>query len=119
MHLPSASACFRQLPPSSVGCRFGSLLVLASVGDIFSLPGDDGGRPYLEPQHALGQICGRNMPNLMMLRQFPSCLQLPFRSLLILASDGDVLARPGDDGGGSYLEIQHAMRQICGEIRRF
>ena len=59
-------------PPSSVSFRFRSLLVLASVGDMLACVGDDVGRSYLETQQAMGQICGENIPILMMLGQFPS-----------------------------------------------
>ena len=75
--LPSASAVFRQLPPSSVSCRFGSLLV--GVSDVDMSGGQDGavGREYLETQKAMRQICGKNRPILILFRSFSSFRQLP------------------------------------------
>ena len=68
---------FRLLPSASASCRFGSILSLASVGDMSAFRGDDVGGSYLETQHAIGQICGKNIPILMLLRQFCIFRQLP------------------------------------------
>ena len=68
--LPSASVCFRLLPPSSVGVRFGSPLARASDGNMFGRHDVDVGRAYLGNQQALCQICGENRPILVLFLPF-------------------------------------------------
>ena len=80
--LPSDSTGFRQPPPSSVSSRFGSLLALASVGDMFACISDGAGRAYPETQHAMGQFRGSNIPMLLLLMEFPSFRQMPSASAI-------------------------------------
>ena len=75
--LPSASVCFRQLPPSSVSSRFGPHLVRVDDGNMSGGHDDDVGREYLEAQQAMGRICGENRPILVLLLPFFCFRQLP------------------------------------------
>ena len=91
---------------------------------MFTLLGDIVGRAYLETQQAMGRICGKNRPILMMYRPFPSLRQRPpssfsfrFGLLLVRVSDGNMSGDQDGDAGGAYLETQQALGQICGKNR--
>ena len=66
----SDSVSFRQLPPAPVSRRFGPLLVRLADGYMAGGQEGDVGRSYLETQQAMGQICGKNILILVLLRPF-------------------------------------------------
>ena len=64
---PSASVCFRQIPPSSVSFSAGPPLALASVSDMSVCLDDDVGGAFLATQQGVGQISGkRRIPGALM-----------------------------------------------------